>query len=316
MPITVPAGLPAVETLRRENIFTITEDRARSQDIRPLRIAILNLMPTKVATETQLLRLLGNSPLQVDVELLQTATHTAAHVSAEYLLRFYRTFDQIASERFDGLIITGAPVERLAFEEVDYWPELTSILDWADANVWSTLHICWGAQAGLYHRFGIEKHELPTKLAGVFEHTVLDPRHPLFRGFDDRFRAPHSRYTTVEQADLEAVPGLRVLSVSDEAGVYAAATEDGRQVYLTGHSEYDRGTLDAEYHRDLAAALDPAIPAHYYPEDDPSRPPLLTWRSGAQLLFQNWLNYFVYQETPYDQAGGGPGPAENPGRLP
>ncbi|MCH4250325.1 MAG: homoserine O-succinyltransferase [Microbacteriaceae bacterium] len=311
MPITVPDGLPAAAILRRENIFAIPEFRARSQDIRPLHILILNLMPTKVATETQLLRLLGNSPLQVDVELLQTATYTPTHVSAEYLLRFYETFDEVRERRFDGLIITGAPVERLPFEEVDYWPELVDILEWSRENVWSTLHICWGAQAGLYHRYGVPKIPLAEKLVGVFEHTVEDRSDPLFRGFDDRFRVPHSRYTTVSREAVEAVPGLRILSTSPEAGVYAAATADGREVYLTGHAEYDRQTLADEYARDVRSGLTPALPRHYFPGDDPARSPRLTWRAASQLLMQNWLNYAVYQETPYEQVSG-PVPGSSP----
>ena len=300
MPITVPEGLPATRTLTAENIFVMTEGRARSQDIRPLKILILNLMPTKVETETQLLRLLGNTPLQVEIELLQTKTHTPKNVSADYLLRFYKTFREVRDNHYDGLIVTGAPVEQLPFEEVDYWPELCEILDWSKNNVWSTLHICWGAQAGLYFHHGIEKHPLAVKLSGVYSHRLLDSTHPLVRGFDDCFFAPHSRYTGVRRSEIERVPGLTVLSVSDEAGVYLVAEKSGRRIYATGHSEYDRDTLDREYRRDLSRGIDIRPPCNYYPQDDPSREPFVRWRSHSSLLFANWLNYFVYQETPFD----------------
>ena len=299
MPITVPEGLPAIKTLERENIFVMTESRARRQDIRPLKILILNLMPTKVETETQLLRLLGNTPLQVEIELLQTETHTAKNVSAEYLLRFYKTFDEVKHNRYDGLIVTGAPVEQMPFEEVDYWPELCEILDWSAGNVWSTLHICWGAQAGLYRHFGIGKYDLPAKLSGVYTHRLLHPTHPLVRGFDDLFYAPHSRYTGVRQEEIERA-GLEVLAVSEKAGVYLVAERDWRRFYATGHSEYDRDTLNREYRRDLAKGIEILPPCGYYPGDDPKGQPVMRWRGHSSLLFSNWLNYFVYQQTPYD----------------
>lgn len=300
MPIRVPEGLPAIATLERENIFVMGENRACHQDIRPLKIAILNLMPTKKETETQLLRLLGNTPLQVDVELLQTSTHVAKNTSAEYLLKFYRTFDEVKDERFDGLIITGAPVEKLPFDQVDYWPELCRIMEWSCTHVYSTLHICWGAQAGLYYHYGIPKYPLPQKLSGIFRHRRLVAGHPFTRGFDDVFQAPHSRYTEVKRADIERRPELEILSESDEAGVYIAASRDGRQFFVTGHSEYDRDTLAREYFRDRAAGLIPQMPRHYFPDDDPGREPEMKWRGHAHLLFSNWLNYFVYQQTPYD----------------
>ncbi len=300
MPITVPEGLPAIRTLTGENIFVMTEGRAQSQDIRPLRILILNLMPTKVETETQLLRLIGNTPLQVEIELMQTETHTAKNVSAEYLLRFYKTLSEVRENLYDGLIVTGAPVEQMPFEEVDYWQELCEIFDWSRRNVFSTLHICWGAQAGLYRHYGIGKRLLPEKLSGVYEHRLLLPTHPLVRGFDEIFYAPHSRYTGVAQAEIERVPSLDLLAVSDEAGVYLAAEKGGRRVYVTGHSEYDRDTLEREYRRDAGKGLDIRPPCNYYPGDDPLKAPVMRWRSHASLLFANWLNYCVYQETPYD----------------
>jgi len=302
MPITLPEGLPAIEVLERENIFVMTAGRAENQDIRPLKILILNLMPTKVETEIQLLRLIGNTPLQIEVELLQTRTHTAKNVSAEYLLRFYKTFEEVQCHRYDGLIVTGAPVEQMPFEEVDYWPELCRILEWSVCNVWSTLHICWGAQAGLYYHFGIEKFALPEKLSGIYNHRLLQPNHPLVRGFDDVFGAPHSRYTGIKREDVEQTPELEILSVSDEAGVYIVSNRNGRQFFVTGHSEYDRNTLDKEYRRDLAKGIDICAPRGYYRNDDPSQTPLMRWRSHASLLFYNWLNYFVYQETscPFD----------------
>lgn len=300
MPIRVPEGLPAIDELSRENIFVMGRHRALSQDIRPLRLIVLNLMPLKLVTELQLLRLLGNTPLQVDVEFLQTGTHRSKNVSKDHLDRFYRTIDDVEGRRYDGLIVTGAPVERLPFEQVDYWPELVRILDWAAERVWSSLFICWGAQAAMWHYHGIPKRELPGgKLVGVFEHEVVDRSHPLVRGFDDRFRAPHSRYTGNSRADIEASP-LDVLAVSAEAGVYLAARPDLREVYITGHGEYERETLDQEYHRDQRAGLDPAIPRNYYPGDDPDRTPEVTWRGHSQLLFANWLNLAVYQNTPFD----------------
>lgn len=300
MPITVPEGLPAIRTLEKENIFVMTETRAKSQDIRPLKILILNLMPTKAETETQLLRLLGNTPLQMEIELLQMETHNAKNTPADYLLRFYKTPREVMGDRYDGLIVTGAPVEQLRFEEVDYWPELCDILDWSKENVWSTLHICWGAQAGLHRHYGIDKRVLPEKLSGVYAHRLIDPTHPLLRGFDDYFYAPHSRYTGVSASDILRVPALELLSVSDEAGVYLVAERGCRRVYVTGHSEYDRDTLEREYRRDVAKGIGIQPPCNYYPEDDPARLPVMRWRGHSSLLFANWLNYCVYQETPYD----------------
>ncbi|MGB8214916.1 MAG: homoserine O-succinyltransferase [Anaerolineales bacterium] len=299
MPVRIPETLPARATLESENIFVMGEERARHQDIRPLRVAILNLMPTKIATETQLLRLLGNSPLQVEVTLLHTASHESKNVSAEHLVTHYKSFAQVRQRKFDGLIITGAPVELLPFEEVDYWPELTRILDWAESNVFSMLYICWGAQAGLYHRFGIPKYTLPDKVFGVFPHRVFERYHKLMRGFDDVFMAPHSRYTEVRRADIERVPELQILAESDESGIYIVASRDGRHIFVTGHSEYDPLTLQGEYERDINKGLPIQVPAHYFPGDDPSQPPLVRWRGHANLLFANWLNYFVYQVTPY-----------------
>ncbi len=300
MPIRIPDALPATETLESENIFVMTEYRALHQDIRPLRVLILNLMPTKVATETQIMRKLSNTPLQVDVELLRTASHEAAHVSASHLDTFYRTFDEIASEYYDGLIITGAPVEQMPFEEVDYWPELCRIMDWSTTHVHSTLHICWGAQAGLYHHYGIDKYDLPQKASGVFEHRILKPSSPLVRGFDDRFWAVHSRNTDVRIGDVEAQPELEIIAVSDEVGLYLVKSTDSRRFFVFGHPEYDRETLKLEYERDLARGIDPQVPRNYFPEDDPSQQPRNTWRSQGQLLYTNWLNYYVYQTTPYD----------------
>lgn len=300
MPIEIKSNLPARKILESENIFVMTEERASSQDIRPQKIAILNLMPTKIQTETQLLRLLSNSPLQVDVELLQMATHVSKNTEASHLDTFYKTFADVKDKKFDGMIITGTPVEQMSFEEVDYWDELTQIMDWSKTHVYSTLHICWGAQAGLYYHFGIQKYMLPEKLSGIFKHKVLNPLHPLTRGFDDRFFAPHSRHTEVRQADLEKNPNLMVLSVSNKAGVYLAANKNGRQFFVMGHAEYDRETLSHEYHRDLAKGLNPKIPENYFPEDEVEAMPYLTWRSHANLLFTNWLNYYVYQQTPFD----------------
>ena len=300
MPITVPEGLPAVETLERENIFVMDRGRALCQDIRPLKILILNLMPTKTATETQLLRLLSNTPLQLEVEFLRMTSHEDKHTPLSYLLKFYKSFDEVEKNRYDGMIITGAPVERMDFREVDYWPELCRVMDWSRGRVYSTLHICWGAQAGLYHHFGVPKYELPEKLSGIFEHRILRPEHPLLRGFDDRFPAPHSRYTEVHAEDLSRVPELEILAVSDEAGVYLAANRNGRQFFITGHCEYDRDTLAAEYFRDLKKEIPISMPKHYFPDGDPSKTPVMRWRGPASLLFSNWLNYFVYQRTPYD----------------
>ena len=300
MPIKIPNQLPATETLTRENIFVMTETRAITQDIRPLQILLLNLMPTKVDTETQLARVLGNTPLQIELELIAPTGHVSKNTSAEHMLAFYKTFDEVKERTFDGLVITGAPVENLPFEEVDYWPELCRIMDWSRTHVHSTLHICWGAQAGLYHHYGIPKRQLPQKLFGVFEHTVEDPNFILFRGFDDRFQVPHSRHTTVDRADIEAVPELKVLASSPEAGVYAVKTDGGRQIFLMGHAEYDRDTLKKEYLRDVAAGADIQLPKHYFPNDDPAQTPVVTWRSCANLLYSNWLNYNVYQTAPYD----------------
>ena len=300
MPIRIPDALPAAAQLESENIFVMTEYRALHQDIRPLRVLILNLMPTKIATETQLLRLLGNSPLQVDIDLMQTATHTSKNTSKEHLLEFYQTFEEIRDNKYDGMIITGAPVESLDFTQVDYWDELCTIMDWSWTHVYSTLHICWGAQAGLYHHHGVPKFALERKLSGVFRHRPLDANHPLLRGFDEMFYMPHSRYTEVHQDDIDKNEHLQVLALSETAGVGIAATRDARQVFVTGHCEYDRYTLAAEYQRDLKRGIGPQIPQHYFPNDDPEAVPPMIWRSHANLLFSNWLNYFVYQQTPYD----------------
>ena len=299
MPVRIPETLPARAVLESENIFVMGEERARHQDIRPLRVAILNLMPTKVQTETQLLRLLGNSPLQVEITLLHTATHESKNTPEEHLLNHYKSFGQIKRQKFDGLIITGAPVENLPFEDVDYWPELQGIMDWAETNVFAALYICWGAQAGLYHRYGVPKYPLPQKMFGVFPHRVLERNHRLMRGFDDIFYAPHSRHTEVRRADIEKVPGLRILAESDQAGVHIAASSDGRHIFVTGHSEYDPLTLKGEYDRDIGKNLPIHVPFNYYPGDDPSQPPVVRWRGHAHLFFSNWLNYFVYQVTPY-----------------
>lgn len=300
MPIVIPDQLPAKEILQAENIFVMNETRAIHQDIRSLRIAILNLMPTKIATETQLLRLLGNTPLQVEVTLVRTNSHTSKNTPEEHLLNFYQTFSEIRNQKFDGLIITGAPVEHLPFEEVDYWEELTEIMDWGLTNVFSLFYICWAAQAALYHQFGIPKYPLPAKMFGVFPHHILENHVKLLRGFDDVVYAPHSRHTEIRREDIEKVPQLRILLESEEAGVYLVATRDGRQIFVTGHSEYDPLTLKNEYDRDVAAGLPIHVPVNYYPQNDPSRAPLVTWRSHAHLLFANWINYYVYQETPYD----------------
>ena len=300
MPVKIPASLPARATLEGENVFVMGEERAARQDIRPMRVAILNLMPTKIATETQILRLIGNTALQVDVTLLRTATHDPRNASADHLLKHYRTFEDVRGEKFDGLIITGAPIEQLEFEQVDYWPELVRIMDWAATDVVSTFNICWGAQAALHHLYGIPKHPLPRKLFGVFEHRNLAPTERLLRGFDDTFLAPHSRHTEVRRADLERVGALSILAESGEAGVYLVGSKDGRHVFVTGHSEYDPLTLQAEYERDLGRGLPIEVPRNYYPKDDPSQPPQVRWRGHASLLYANWLNYYVYQVTPYD----------------
>ena len=300
MPIKIPNLLPATSTLEAENIFVMTETRAVAQDIRPLQILLLNLMPTKIDTETQLARVLGNTPLQIELELIAPRGHVSKNTSQEHMLTFYKSFDDVKDRTFDGLVITGAPVELMEFEEVDYWPELCQIMEWSKTNVHSTLHICWGAQAGLYYHYGIPKHTLDKKLFGVFRHTVEDPNFILFRGFDDTFLVPHSRNTTVNREDIEAVPGLKVLAASPEAGVYAVKTEQGRQVFVMGHAEYDRDTLKKEYLRDVAAGVDIQLPKNYFPDDDPAREPMVTWRSCAHLLYGNWLNYCVYQTVPYD----------------
>ncbi len=300
MPIKIPNDLPAVKTLNDENIFVMTETRAITQDIRPLKILLLNLMPKKIETETQLSRLLGNSPLQVDLELIHTKSHTSKNTSAEHLFTFYKTFEDVKDKTFDGMIITGAPVENMEFEEVEYWQELCEIMEWTKTHVHSTFHICWGAQAGLYYHYGIKKYPLDKKLFGVFPHKVDYKKSILFRGFDDVFSVPQSRHTTVKAEDIKAIKELKILSTSKEAGVYAVSTKKGKQIFITGHSEYDRDTLANEYFRDLSAGKPIEIPKNYFPEDNPKKTPVITWRSHANLLFSNWLNYFVYQTTPYD----------------
>jgi homoserine O-succinyltransferase len=300
MPIKIPNGLPAARTLTEENIFIMTQTRAMTQDIRPLRILLLNLMPTKVDTETQFSRLLSNSPLQVELTLLHTKTHRAKNTSQEHLLAFYETFDDVRDQKFDGMIITGAPVEKLDYEEVEYWEELCEIMDWTRHSVHSTMHICWGAQAALYHHYGIPKYPLDEKVFGVFPHTVEYKNCTLLRGFDDTFMAPHSRHTTVRREDIEKIPTLKILASSPDAGVYAVKSEEGRQIFIMGHSEYDARTLEKEYLRDKNAGLPIRPPKNYYPDDDDTKAPLMTWRAHASLLFSNWLNYFVYQTTPYD----------------
>ena len=302
MPIKIPDSLPARATLEGENIFVMTEYRAIHQDVRPLNLLILNLMPTKIVTETQLLRKLSNSPLQVEVELLQTASHISQNTDADHLLSFYTTFDQIKHRKYDGMIITGAPVENLDFTDVDYWPELCEIMEWSKTHVHSTLHICWGAQAGLYYHYGIPKYSLDKKLFGVFPHTTTWQKRqsPLFRGFDDVFYVPHSRYTENKVEDILAQPELELLAVSEEAGVFAVKSENNRRFFITGHPEYDADTLSREYFRDVDKGLDIAVPANYFPDNDPAQTPVVRWRSAAQLFYNNWLNYYVYQTTPYD----------------
>ena len=300
MPIRIPNDLPAADVLQQENIFVMNQNRAGSQDIRPLEIVLLNLMPTKVVTETQLSRLLGNTPLQVNLSLMHTTSHRSKNTPQDHLLSFYKDFGDLKHRKFDGMVITGAPVEQLPFEEVDYWQELCQIMQWSKTNVHSTLHICWGAQAGLYYHYGIPKHDLDKKLFGVFPHQADYKRAILLRGFDDTFYAPHSRHTTVLREDIEKCPELRILASSQEAGVYAVMTKHGKQIFVMGHGEYDPDTLDREYRRDKALGLPISVPAHYYPDDDDTREPLVTWRGHANLLFSNWLNYFVYQTTPYD----------------
>lgn len=300
MPIKIPNNLPAAEVLANENIFVMDEARAEGQDIRPLQILILNLMPKKIETETQLSRLLGNTPLQVDIELIHTMSYESKNVTREHMLKFYKTFSDVKDRNFDGMIITGAPVELLPFEEVEYWDELCKIMEWSKTHVHSTFHICWGAQAGLYYHFGIQKHTLGSKLSGVFPHRADYKNSMLLRGFDDIFYVPQSRHTTVNRTDIEAVKELKILASSDECGVYAMSTKNGKQIFITGHSEYDALTLSNEYFRDLEAGKEPHIPENYFPNDDVSQPPVVTWRSHANLLYSNWLNYFVYQTTPYD----------------
>ena len=297
MPIKIPHTLPARAILQSENVFVIDDERALHQDIRTLRVAILNLMPTKIATETQLLRLLGNTPLQVEVVLLRTASHKSKNTSADHLLAHYLTFDEIREQHFDGLIVTGAPVELMEFEDVDYWQELTRIFDWADSNVQSTLHLCWGSQAGLYHRYGIPKYRLPRKMFGIFEHRTLQPEQPLLRGFDEVFFAPHSRYTEIRQEDLVKIDDLRILAKSEAAGVHLLGSKDNRHIYVTGHPEYDPLTLLSEYSRDIAKGTDILLPENYFIGNDPQQSVNVRWRSHAHLLFANWLNYCVYQET-------------------
>lgn len=300
MPIKISSALPAYKTLTEENIFIMDEERAGSQDIRPLQIAIVNLMPTKIVTETQLLRLLGNSPLQVELELIHMASHDSKNVSASHMENFYKTFEDIKDRKFDGMIITGAPVENLAFEDVDYWDELCKIMEWSKTHVYSTLHICWGAQAGLYYHYGVPKYPLEKKMFGVFRHHVERQNTRLFRGADDVFYAPHSRHTEVRREDIEKVPELSIYASSDEAGVYAVTTAAGRQIFIMGHCEYDRDTLAKEYWRDKNQGLPIDVPKNYYPDDDDTKEPLMNWRSHANLIYYNWLNYFVYQCTPYD----------------
>ncbi len=300
MPIRIPNDLPAAETLQQENIFVMPQNRAMTQDIRPLEIALVNLMPTKIATETQLSRVLGNTPLQVNLELVQMKSHQSKNTAQDHILAFYKTFDEIKHRKFDGLVITGAPVEHMEFEEVDYWQELCEIMEWSKHNVHSTFHICWGAQAGLYYHYGIRKHQLPEKLFGVYPHTADYKRAILLRGFDDVFYAPHSRHTTVLREDVEAVPELKIIASSAEAGVYAVMTKGGRQIFITGHSEYDPETLKNEYLRDKNLGLPIAVPKNYFPGDDDTKDPIVRWRGHGNLLYSNWLNYFVYQTTPYD----------------
>ena len=300
MPIKIDNQLPARHSLELENIFVMPENRAMTQDIRPLHIIILNLMPTKIETETQILRLLSNTPLQVDVELLQVKSHVAKNVSQEHMLKFYKTFDDVKNRKFDGMIVTGAPVEMMPFEEVDYWDELCEIFDWAKTNVYSTYNICWGAQAALYYKYGVPKHILDEKLFGVFKHRPLDLYHPLLRGFSDVYYVPHSRHTETRREDIAEVKDLQILSYSDEAGVHLISDMACRNFFCTGHSEYDSDTLAKEYFRDLKKGMNIKMPYNYFPDNDPRKTPPITWRGVGSLLFQNWLNYFVYQRTPYD----------------
>lgn len=300
MPVRVPVSLPAVEALREENIFVIDEQRASSQDIRPLRIAILNLMPMKIMTETDLLRLISNTPLQVELDFIDTDSHVSKNTPREHIETFYKKFDEVKNNNYDGLIITGAPVEKVDFETVDYWDELTGIFEWAKKHVTSTLYICWAALAGLYYHYGVPKYVLDKKISGVFKHRIDDELNPIFRGFDDVFYVPHSRFSEVRREDIEKIPELKIIAESDESGIYMVMARGGREFFITGHSEYSPYTLDFEYRRDIQKGMNPSIPANYYIDDNPSNPPIVRWRSHANLLFSNWLNYFVYQETPYD----------------
>lgn len=300
MPLNLPDRLPAIELLKKENIFVIDNTRAEGQDIRPLRIVILNLMPLKITTETDLVRLLSNTPLQIEISFMKLRSHTPKNTPIEHMKAFYKDFELMRDERFDGMIITGAPVEQMPFEEVSYWPEVSEIFDWARTHVTSTLYICWAAQAGLYRHYGIPKHELPAKMFGIFEHHVNNPLLSIFRGFDDVFYVPHSRHTEIRREDIEKCSELDIVAESDEAGVYMVMARNGREIFVTGHSEYSPYTLDAEYRRDLDKGLPIEMPKNYYRNNDPSLPPLVRWRAHANLLFSNWLNYYVYQETPYD----------------
>lgn len=300
MPITIKDGLPAAEVLSKENIFVMPKARAASQDIRPLKIVILNLMPLKKMTEVHLLRLLSNSALQIEVELIRTASHDSKNTAQDHLSDFYLTFDQIKEKKYDGMIITGAPVETFEYEQVNYWSEIQGILKWTETNVTSTLHICWAAQAGLYYHYGIPKHSIVNKISGVFEHKIVDSKEPIIRGFDDSFLAPHSRHTEVRRADIEKIDKLDIISESEEAGIYIVSARKGRQIFVTGHAEYDPLTLKDEYVRDLAKGMNPSIPKNYFPGDNPANEPIVSWRSHAHLLFSNWLNYYVYQMTPYN----------------
>ncbi len=303
MPIKIPDNLPATEILTNENIFVMSESQAYHQDIRPLKIVMLNLMPTKIVTEAQILRLLGNSPLQVDIVFLHPRTYTSKNTPEEHLIKFYNTFDEIKGHKFDGMIITGAPVEQLEFEEVAYWEELKEIMDWSVSYVTSTLHLCWASQAGLYYHYGVPKYPLADKMFGVFVHAVNKKNVKLLRGFDDEFYAPHSRHTEIRREDVQEIPDLEILAESKTAGIYLLATKDGRQIFVSGHSEYDPLTLKAEYDRDIDKGLNIAIPDNYYPANDPTKEPVVKWRGHANLLFSNWLNYYVYQATPYDLNG-------------
>jgi len=301
MPIKIPDQLPAKGILEGENVFVMDESRAQHQDIRPLRIVVFNLMPLKITTEAQIMRVLSNTPLQVEIDLLMTRTHAPKTTPKEHLVNFYKTFDEVKVNKYDGMIITGAPVEHLEFDEVTYWDELKEIMEWSRRNVTSTLHICWGAQAGLYYHYGIPKHHLGEKLFGVFDHYVNDTKEPLMRGFDDRFYSPHSRFTGVRKKDIDKVKGLKILAASEEAGVHIVISPDKRLIFVTGHAEYDPFTLKEEYYRDLEKGDYISIPKNYFPDNDTSQPPIVRWRSHASLLFTNWLNYYVYQETPYNQ---------------